>query len=136
MKMLFAVLRAAIAIATLVAIVATFLDTASRATINPFNFFGYFTIQSNIITVVALLLAALATFAGKPQAPWLQLLRGCATTYIVIVGIVYNTLLVGLPGGVELPWANTIMHVILPLYAGLDWVLFGDRDALAWKRFW
>lgn len=136
MKMLIAVLRAAVAVATIVAIVATTLDTASRTPINPFNFFGYFTIQSNIITSVALLLAAFATFAGRRQTPGLQLLRAAATTYIVIVGLVYNTLLAGLPGGVELEWANTIMHVIMPLYAAIDWLLFGDRRALAWKRLW
>lgn len=134
--MLIAVLRAAVAVATIVAIVATTLDTASRTPINPFNFFGYFTIQSNIITCVALLLAAFATFTGRRQTPGLQLLRAAATTYIVIVGLVYNTLLAGLPGGVELEWANTIMHVIMPLYAGIDWLLFGDRRALAWKRLW
>jgi hypothetical protein len=29
------------------AVVATLGDTASRTTVNPFNFFGYFTVQSN-----------------------------------------------------------------------------------------
>ena len=136
MKMLFAVLRAAVAVATIAAIVATTVDTASRATINPFNFFGYFTIQSNIITAVALLLAAFTTFAGNRQSAGLQLLRAAATTYIVIVGLVYNTLLAGLPGGVELEWANIVMHVVMPLYAAVDWLLFGDRKALAWNRLW
>jgi hypothetical protein len=55
---------------------------------------------------------------------------------MIIVGIVYNTLLVGLPGGVELAWANTILHVVLPIYVLLDWVLFADRGPVAWKRFW
>lgn len=136
MKMLIAVLRAAVAVATIAAIVATTLDTASRTAINPVNFFGYFTIQSNIITSIALLLAALATFSGNRQTPALQLLRAAATTYIVIVGLVYNTLLAGLPGGIELEWANIVMHVIMPVYAALDWLLFGDRRALPWKRLW
>lgn len=136
MKTIFAVLRLAVGVATIAAIVATTLDTASRVPINPFNFFGYFTIQSNIITCVAFLVAAFATFAGRKQTAGIQLLRGAATTYIVIVGVVYNTLLAGLPGGVELEWANIVMHVIMPLYAAIDWVFFGDREALPWKRFW
>lgn len=119
-----------------VAIVATFADTASRATINPFNFFGYFTMQSNIITAVVLLLAALATFRVRPQAPLLVLARACATTYIVIVGIFYNLLLAGLEGGVSLEWANWVLHVAFPVYAALDWILFGDKSALPWKRLW
>jgi len=136
MKMLIAVLRSVVAVATIAAIVATTIDTASRTPINPVNFFGYFTIQSNIITSVVLLVAAFATFAGNRQSPALQLLRAAATTYIVIVGLVYNTLLAGLPGGVELEWANIVMHVVMPLYAAIDWLLFGDRRALPWKRLW
>jgi hypothetical protein len=133
---LFASVRLAMVILVVVAIVATFFDTASRATINPFNFFGYFTMQSNIITAAVLLIAALAAFTGRPQGPLLVLARACATTYIVIVGIVYNTLLVGLEGGISLEWANWVLHVAFPIYAALDWILFGDRTAIAWKRLW
>lgn len=133
---LFAVLRVAIVALVMVAIVATFFDTATRATINPFNFFGFFTMQSNIITAVVLLLAALATFTGRQQTRRLLFARACATTYIVIVGIVYNLLLAGLEGGVSLAWANWVLHVAFPIYAALDWILFGDRTALPWKRLW
>ncbi|RXZ72015.1 Pr6Pr family membrane protein [Agromyces albus] len=133
---LFASLRLLVVLVIATAIVATFFDTASRATINPFNFFGYFTMQSNIITAVILLLAAVATFRGRPQTPLLVLLRACATTYIVIVGIVYNTLLTGLEGGISLDWANWVLHVAFPVYAALDWILFGDRSAVPWRNLW
>lgn len=133
---LFASLRLLVVITVATAIVATFFDTASRATINPFNFFGFFTMQSNIITAVVLLLAAVATFRGRPQTPLLVLLRACATTYISIVGIVYNTLLAGLEGGISLEWANWVLHVAFPIYAALDWILFGDRSAVPWRRLW
>ncbi|HWI31165.1 MAG TPA: Pr6Pr family membrane protein [Microbacterium sp.] len=132
----FATIRLAAVILVVVSIVATFLDTASRATINPFNFFGYFTMQSNIITAVVLFLAALAGFMGRPQTPLLMFARACATTYIVIVGIVYNLLLAGMEGGITLEWANWVLHVAFPIYCALDWVLFSDRTALAWKRLW
>lgn len=133
---LFASLRLLMVIVVATAIVATFFDTASRATINPFNFFGFFTMQSNIITAVILLLAAVATFRGRPQTPLLVLLRACATTYIIIVGIVYNTLLAGLEGGISLEWANWVLHVAFPIYATLDWILFGDRSAVPWRHLW
>lgn len=135
-KYLFATLRLIAVAAVGTAIVATFFDTASNVTINPFNFFGYFTMQSNIITAVVLLLAALATLMGRPQSPLLVLARACATTYIVIVGIVYNLLLAGLEGGVSLEWANWVLHVAFPIYAALDWILFGDRTALPWNKIW
>jgi hypothetical protein len=133
---LFVGLRLAIVALVAVAIVATFFDTASRATINPFNFFGYFTMQSNIVTAIVLFIAALTTLRGRTQTPLLVLARACATTYIVIVGIVYNTLLAGLEGGVSLEWANWVLHVLFPIYAALDWVLFGDKSALPWNRLW
>ena len=136
MKYLVAALRLAVALLGLVAIVSTFFDTATRATINPFNFFGFFTMQSNIILIVVLLLAALVSFSGQRQSRSLVLARGCATTYIVITGVVYNVLLAGLEGGVSLAWANTVLHVALPLYAALDWVIFSDRGPLPRNKIW
>jgi hypothetical protein len=124
------------ALSVVIAVTATFFDTASRTAINPFNFFGFFTLQSNILTAIVFVLASVAGTAARKSSPALELARACVTTYMIIVGIVYNTLLVGLPGGVELAWANTILHVVLPIYVLLDWVLFADRGPVAWKRFW
>lgn len=133
---LIAGLRFAAAAAALVAVTATFLDTGSREAINPFNFFGFFTMQSNIFAAVVFALAAFAGFSARPRSRGLEIARGCAATYMVIVGLVYNLLLAGLPGGVDLPWANTILHVVIPIYAALDWLLLGDRGPLPWNRFW
>ncbi len=136
MKYLVAAVRLSVAILGTVAILSTFFDTATRATINPFNFFGFFTMQSNIILVVVLLVAAVVSFSGRPQSRSLMLARGCATTYIVITGVVYDVLLAGLEGGVSLAWANSVLHIILPLYAALDWVIFSDRSALPLNKIW
>ena len=135
MKLLFASFRVVAGVLGLAAVIGTFADTASRSPINPFNFFGFFTLQSNILTAVVLIVSAVTIFLGRTQSPALILARGCVATYIVIVGIVYNTLLVGLPGGVELEWANTVLHVVIPLYVAIDWIFFGDRTALPWNRF-
>lgn len=132
----FAWLRLVVVSVVVTGIVATFFDTALRATINPFNFFGFFTMQSNIIAAVVLFLGAVTTFRRWPQTPSLVLARACATTYIVIVGLVYNTLLVGLEGGISLGWANWVLHVFFPAYAALDWVLSGDRQPIPWRRIW
>ncbi|TXN32283.1 hypothetical protein FVP33_01235 [Lacisediminihabitans profunda] len=136
MKHIVPAVRLAVALLGIAAIVSTFFDTATRATINPFNFFGFFTMQSNIMLVIVLLVAALVSFSGKAQSRWLELARGCATTYIVITGAVYNVLLAGLEGGVSLAWANTVLHVILPVYAAFDWMLFSDRSSLPWNKIW
>lgn len=135
-RYLFAGLRLAAAAAGTAAIVATLIDTASRATINPFNFFGFFTIQSNIIWIVVMLVTAVLELNGRTQSTRLAVSRGSATTYIILVGAVYNTLLAGQEGGVTLVWANAVLHIVLPIYGFLDWLVIADRPGLAWKWIW
>ncbi|MFJ2146256.1 Pr6Pr family membrane protein [Glutamicibacter sp. NPDC087831] len=91
------------ALATLGAIVATYADTASRGPVQPLNFFGYFTIQSNLV--------------------------------VVLVGLIYLTLLapLGAAGGVPLPWANWVMHILGPLLVLADWLLARDRTSLSYR---
>jgi hypothetical protein len=134
MKVVFAVLRFAAGIAIGVAIVATY--AASVHPVNWFNFFGFFTIQGNIFCGVVFIVSAAFALGGHAQPRGLVFARALATTYIVIVGLVYNTLLVGTAGGVAVPWANTVLHAIIPLYAAIDWLFFGGRAPLAWRRFW
>ncbi len=129
MRIVFAALGA-------VAVIATFTSTAAVSTINPFNFFGYFTIQSNVAFVVILVTVGAYGFLGRPQSSALYLVRGCIATYMIIVGIVYNTLLTGTDGGVLVPWANVVLHIVMPLYAFVDWLFFSDKPALPWNRFW
>jgi hypothetical protein len=125
-----------VALLILAAVVATMVDVASRTTLNPFNFFGYFTNQSNLILAVVYLLSALApTALGEPAR---SLLRSAATTYIVIVGIVYATLLapLGAAGGVPVPWANFVLHVVTPIYGIVDWFVFRDHIRLTLGQLW
>jgi hypothetical protein len=129
-------LRLAIAALIVVTIVVTLMAVASQSPINPFNFFGFFTIQSNLILAVVYVVTSLAPQALGPVAA--SVLRACATTYIVIVGIVYATLLapLGAAGGVPVHWANTVLHVVTPVYGVLDWFVFRDRVRLALRRLW
>jgi len=129
-------LRLAAALLGVVAILATLIDTASRATVNPFNFFGFFTMQSNIIWIVVISITALMHLTGRTQSIPLLVGRASATTYIILVGAIYNTLLAGLEGGVALAWANSVLHIFLPLYGLLDWVFVADRPGLPWKGVW
>jgi hypothetical protein len=137
-KILFASLRTLAGVAIVVAIVGQFLKSSSLTTINPFNFFGYFTIQSNIIAAFAFLASAAFLFARKTQPSWVIYFRALATVLMAIVGIVYNTLLSGadLEGAFNLQWSNDILHIWIPLYAVLDWLLFGDRKDLPFSRLW
>lgn len=129
-------LRILVALLVIAAVVATWAEAASRTTVNPFNLLGYFTIQANIVLAAAYLVSSLAGGRLGPTAD--TLLRAAATTYIVIVGLVYVTLLapLGAAGGVPVPWANTALHIVTPLYALVDWLVFRDRVALPFNRLW
>ena len=53
------------------------------------NFFSFFTIESNLLAIVVLLIGGV----GDPQSERWAYVRGAATLYMVITGIVYAALL-------------------------------------------
>jgi hypothetical protein len=127
-------LRLAAVIAIVIAVVAQLQHSVASGLFNPFNFFGYFTIQSNVIVAVVFFIAVVVA-ARRKQGKRLQFARGAATVYIAITGLVFNTLLVqaSLAGSFDLQWASDIMHKIIPVYAVLDWLLFSDRAKLGMR---
>lgn len=124
--------RGAIAVVVAAAVVATHIDAASRGPVNPFNMYGYFTVQSNLIAAASWCAAGVLALRGRTRGRWMSRLGALATTSLVIVGLVYAVLLapLGAAGGVPLPWANTVLHVISPVAALIDWVLVRDRARL------
>ncbi|HET8984646.1 MAG TPA: Pr6Pr family membrane protein [Trueperaceae bacterium] len=130
------VYRAGLALAILAAVVATAADVLSRGPLNIFNFFGFFTIQSNVFLMVVLSVTASFDLRGARHPEWLDLARGLTTTYIVIVGLVYVLLLapLGAAGGVPVPWANFVLHYVTPVTAAIEWVVLLDRRPLAPRR--
>lgn len=128
--------RSAWALVTLVAIIVTWTESAARGPVNFFDFFGYFTIQSNSLLTVTAAIAGIAGFVRQgPQARWIVVLRALATMSMVIVGVVYATLLapLGLEGGAPVPWANWVMHVGGPILIAIDWTFSRDREPLPWR---
>lgn len=101
---------------------------------NPFDFFGYFTNQTSLIASVALITTGIVTLAGRRVSLALTTLRALATSYLVVVAVVYNLLVPGT--GSAPPWVSVILHVLFPLLVALDWVLVGDRARLPWSRLW
>ncbi len=98
------------------------------------NFFGFFTIQSNVIGIVVLLIAV--RFTGRARPRWVELARACATVYLVIVGIVYWTLLVGVDVQIAYPWANIVLHGVSSVLLLADWLIEGPRSPLPWRSTW
>ncbi|ROP64184.1 Pr6Pr family membrane protein [Curtobacterium sp. PhB115] len=129
-------LRLIAVIAVVVAIVGQWLISSELESYNPWNFFGYFTIQSNVIIAVALAVTLVVGTRTKGTDLRVSLLRGAGTVYIATTGIVYNTLLTNVDVSASLSWSNDILHKVIPAYAVLDWLLFSDRSRLLLRHVW
>lgn len=131
-------LRLIAVIAVAAAIVAQLLRSLQSPTFLFWNFFGYFTIQSNVIIALALALTLVTAARRQRGDVRLSVFRGAATVYIATTGIVYNTLLVNaaLDNSFTVPWSNDVLHKIIPVYAVLDWLLFSDRARLVMRNVW
>lgn len=108
----------------LTAVITEMVVVMGRGRFVPENFFGFFTIESNIIAGLVFILSALAILVLGAQPKLLVFLRGAATLYMMITGIVFAVLLAGLD--VELtavPWDNIVLHYIIPLAIVIDWIL-------------
>lgn len=136
MRTLVNALRLIAVIATVSAILAQWLVSSRSPVYNPFNFFGYFTIQSNIFIAFALALTLVVAFRSKREPLRLSVFRGAATVYIATTGVVYNTLLTGAAVENTVPWSNDVLHKWIPLYAVVDWLLFSDRGRLLLRHVW
>jgi len=97
------------------------------------NFFSFFTIQSNILVALAMLLPAvapgtwLARFFASPGV------RIAIATYIIIVGVVYYALLAHLwdPEGLNL-LSLIILHYVTPVAFVADWLFFTGKGEARW----
>jgi hypothetical protein len=103
------------------------------------NFFSFFTIESNILTIAAFLIGAILLIRStEPDPLWFGVGRAAVTAYMATTGIVYNTLLRGVEvsEGATLGWSNEIVHVIGPILMVLDWLFAPGRRRLEWKHIW
>ena len=123
------------------AIVTEIATLGERGIFMPAHFFSYFTIESNLIAVGCLLLSAL-TLASERRNDRVDLLRGSSTLNMIVVGIVFSLLLAGRQGELTaVPWDNTVLHYIMPVYVAFDWfvdlpkVRISIRRALVWMTF-
>jgi hypothetical protein len=101
---------------------------------NPFDYFGYFTNQTSLLTSLVLIATGVLALVGRRIPPALALVRGIATAYLLVVAVIYNLLVPGT--GTAPPWVSALLHVVFPVLVTLDWLLLGDRPRLPWRRLW
>ena len=106
------------------------------------NFFSYFTVEANLFAAIVLIAGGL-TLAATGESAAFAFIRGAATLYLAITGLVFSLLLAGLEG-VEftaVPWDNIVLHYLMPVLILLDWFVFPPsrrisfRHGLIWLAF-
>jgi hypothetical protein len=132
--MILAILRVGFAVLAVVAILVQMLDLADRGVLNPVNFFSYFTIESNLIAVAALLWAAAAS-QGGPNAR-LAFFRGAATTYMTVTFVVFALLLADTDVDTAIVWVDRVLHRVIPIVLMADWLIDPPAVRIDPRRAW
>ncbi len=101
---------------------------------NPFDFFGYFTNLTSLLSAILLIALGSSGARKRPAPRWAATARGVAVTCMLIVGVIYNALVPGT--GAAPPWVSAVLHIVFPALLLLDWIGVGDRPPLPWRRLW
>ena len=96
------------------------------------NFFSFFTIQSNIVGVVALFL--LVVVPRERRTPLFDGARTAAVLYLAITGVVFALLLAGLQEDLQTSasWVDFVLHKLMPVVLVADWLVDPPRHRLPW----
>lgn len=136
-----ALFRFGFAFLGLVGLTAQYLyNVANIPDYKPLNFFSFFTVESNIIAVVALFVAGAYAWRGSTPR-WVHYLRGAATIYMTVTGITYSLLLRNVEVDTAVPWVNLVLHYIIPIVMIVDWLIdlppfrIGVGSAMIWLVF-
>jgi len=133
------VVRAATALVAIAAIVIQAQTLADAGSLDLINFLSFFTIQSNVIGIVVLLLLAARSPGARPF--WLESLRGAATVYLTVTFVVVLLLLQNVDVGLQLAWVDFVLHKLTPVVLMADWLLdpptvrLIGRAALSWLAY-
>lgn len=98
------------------------------------RFFSFFTILTNILVALAATVLLLDR-PGRPgrffSSPRVQT---ALAIYILVVGLVYNTLLrsIWMPEGLQ-RGVDELLHLVIPVLFFLYWILYTQRRVLLWK---
>lgn len=129
-------LRLGSVVLVLAAIVAQAVVLADVNAFDPTRFFAFFTIQSNLIGVVAFLW--LLVVGRRRRSRRLEVLRGAAAVYLTVTFFVVIFLLSGVDVQLQLVWVDVVLHKIFPVIVVVDWVLdppthrLTARDLIRW----
>ena len=99
-----------------------------------FRFFSYFTIDTNILVALCFTFIFLGNKSRLGKFFTKATTITALTVYIIIVGIVYNTILrlTWNPQGLQM-LVDEILHSVIPVFFILFWVIFVPTEGLKYK---
>ena len=129
------VLRIAAGLLVLAAVVTQITDQLANDAFVPQEYFAYFTIESSMMNVVTLVVAGVYAIRHAGDTGLLTAVRAAILAYAVVTGSVYNLLLRGIPdtGFKGIGWPNDVLHVIIPIFIAIDWLIAPGRARLPWS---
>jgi len=100
-----------------------------------FRFFSYFTIDTNILVALCFTFIFLGSKSRLGKLFSKPTTITALTVYIIIVGIVYNTILrlTWNPQGLQMI-VDEILHTVIPVFFILFWVIFVPTEGLKYKQ--
>jgi hypothetical protein len=118
-------------------------DRLANNLFRPAEYFAYFSIQGTLIASVMMAYTGWLAWSGTAEKRQVTIARVSATTYSVVIALVYNALLRGTPGDIRdagYAWPvvpNEIMHVWAAVFMLLDWlVVAGASQVRLRAAFW
>jgi hypothetical protein len=138
-----ALIRFATAFAMLASVIWQITSRVMSDVFRPWEYFSYFTIQTSLLAIVTLSVAGYFAWTGRTETRVLNIVRLSTVTFTVVVTLVYNMLLRGLPDAAadgDYVWPilpNEILHVWAAIFMLIDWILSSRRINLRVRTiFW
>ncbi len=129
------VLSGVAGLAVLAAVVTQVSDQIGAGRFEADEYFHFFTIQTALINVVVLIAGGVEAFRRPADTLLSTAVRASAVAYAVVTGLVYNVLLRGIPnddGYVGPEWPNELLHVWIPVFIALEFLVNPTRARLGW----
>lgn len=136
-------IRILTALALLGSVIWQVADRLAHDLFRPAEYFAYFSIQGTLICAVMLGVTGVRSMLNLSDTKVISLARLSSTVYVVVIAVVYNALLRGLPGDIRdagYNWPtvpNEIIHVWGPVVMLLDWLLVAGFASIRLRAaFW
>lgn len=98
------------------------------------DYFGYFTNLTSLLTAIVMVSAGVLALGHRAAPGWLDTARATSAASMIVVALVYNLVV---PGTGSAPvWVSMTLHVALPLFVLVDWIVVPDRRPQPWRTLW